>query len=123
MNPVQDRSKFQEILKIFRAISQLNLFDKEQALDDPHYHHKGKCQLVSRKTPDRYHPVKYQYCKTHQVNVCSCGWEIGYHYGKKSEWKEPTIKNQKYCHCGRRVWARDLCRTHLAQWYRSKNVK
>jgi len=105
MNPVQDRSKFEKILEIFKTISKSNLFDKEQQLNNNFYHHPLKqCDLIKQYGEGkRFKRIIYQFCKTHNVKVCRCGWEFGYHYGKQAFWKEEEVKKpQEYCHCGRK---------------------
>lgn len=87
--------KYKQTLDIFRAIAKFNLFDKKLDLDDPHFHHPLKdCKLrriVKKSQYDNIREHSYQYCDTHQVNVCKCGWETGdfdckkgWHYGTDS---------------------------------------
>lgn len=53
------------------------------------YHSEDKgCELqdvvILRKTGVDVYNAKCKFCKTHEVDVCRCGWEIGMHYGTHS---------------------------------------
>lgn len=44
-----------------------------------HFHSlTKKCEIIETDDSQRF-------CKTHQVKVCRCGWEIGWHYGTESK--------------------------------------
>ncbi len=65
-----------------------------------HLHIPPLCQLEDAvmgrpqndKTENCYLPI--QFCETHQVLVCHCGWEFGWHGGTES--KPSTIPFRKY---------------------------
>jgi len=65
----------------------------KKELRNKFFHHEHKdCRLKlkrdvkyvrqgHRTVADR---ATYFWCNTHRVQVCKCGWQFGYHYGKKA---------------------------------------
>lgn len=61
-------------------------------MESPHFHDKTKGCEIENKTIEVTHRdvvtlLKEQYCKTHQKDICKCGWEWGYHFGIKNDEK------------------------------------
>jgi len=58
-------------------------------IDNEHFHCKDKgCKLKEItffRNDKRKSSIKCQFCEIHEVNVCRCGWEIGWHYGLNSK--------------------------------------
>jgi len=57
---------------------------------DRFHHKKFGCKIISKQfRTDNYHHATHcivgGYCETHQVGVCRCGWQFGYHYGTNSK--------------------------------------
>ncbi len=55
--------------------------------ESKHYHHIDKgCDLEDitvEANPNQEGPrhyLKMQYCKTHKVRCCRCGWEFSHHF-------------------------------------------
>jgi len=69
----------------------------------PHFHSiEDGCDIEKGKTkinkPDAWgeNIVIYDFCKTHNTEICQCGWEWQWHYGiyiKSFQWKK-QLKNQ-----------------------------
>lgn len=73
---------------VLTSVSEETLL-KAKAIEDKskffHSEDKGcnlEEQLIFSKFARRY--IKIQYCKTHQVDCCRCGWEYGHHYDTTS---------------------------------------
>ena len=59
-------------------------------IDNEFYHCEEKgCDLEpkikKRFTQGRIYKINGQFCKTHNVFVCKCGWRLGFHYGTDSK--------------------------------------
>ena len=73
-------------------ISEEELLNTKKIEDKSKYFHsfdKG-CKLVDKELLIRsknnlIRSIKAKHCKTHDVMVCRCGWEFGYHYNKKAD--------------------------------------
>ena len=52
-----------------------------------HYHSEKKgCQIEERwQYNTKGKEERVIFCKTHQKEICRCGWEIGFHYGVSSK--------------------------------------
>jgi hypothetical protein len=52
-----------------------------------HYHAEDKdCVIIKHKVGvDHYYGtnrfINAAFCKTHNVEICQCGWEYGFHFG------------------------------------------
>ena len=59
----------------------------KEYLKDPHFHHRDKgCEIENAEIPgERVYMFHCCKCKTHDVIICSCGWEFGWHYGTNSK--------------------------------------
>lgn len=126
--------RYREVYDFFNLVKKVGLFDKEKDLDNEYYHHKNKgCKLVpitkrlDRNGINQFYIHKYQECKTHGVNVCDCGWQVGYHYGtcsKKLPKPKKIIKDygRGYCtikNCNKPVIALGLCTQHYTKHNRN----
>ena len=52
-----------------------------------HLHTKNRgCDIINRtiKSKNKGYSVKGGYCKTHEVEICKCGWEFGWHFNTES---------------------------------------
>jgi len=57
-------------------------------MDNTKFHGKELgCELKDKRlrADKSRHYIKGQFCLTHQVNVCHCGWEFGWHYETESK--------------------------------------
>jgi hypothetical protein len=126
--PLFDR--YRDVYDFFTLVARAGLFDKERNLDNQYFHHKDKgCKLENREgeSCQRGNRIyKYQYCLTHNVDVCLCGWQKGFHYGTNSR-KLPRpqrqIKNygRGLCikeRCNKPALALGLCPQHYIKYNR-----
>ena len=62
--------------------------------DSVYYHEEDKGCVIKKK----YHEAKdlkyyneslhYYWCNTHDIEICRCGWAVGWHYNKRRPKKE-----------------------------------
>ena len=61
----------------------------QEKQNNPHYHSKDKgceLQLYTRYKRDaNNYALRCYKCKTHNVLVCRCRWEFGWHYGTETK--------------------------------------
>lgn len=73
---------FQENLKI----SEQTLIEAVKVQKKSKYFHNEKkgCKIEEKLIPTGRHSdyLKGAYCKTHQKDLCRCGWEWSHHYEK-----------------------------------------
>lgn len=59
--------------------------------EDPHFHSIRKgCRLRRIRIKCKYtteSEIVAKFCDTHGVEICRCGFEFGYHFGDKAQWK------------------------------------
>jgi len=73
--------------KTLKEFSGLDLF-VNSGIQSEHYHSTEKgCEVVKQyfftgRRPER---LAGSYCRTHNKDLCRCGWEWGWHFGTKSE--------------------------------------
>ena len=79
-----------KLVKALQLIFGTNNEHKSNYSKDKHFHHKRKgCKIVyepilgNRK--DTIRKCEFYRCITHDVKICHCGWEIGWHYGNKNK--------------------------------------
>ena len=76
--------------KIFRGILLLPEEVGERQKKSPYFHSPEKgCEIEKRtyyrgKTRKKLSKLKGYFCKTHQKEICRCGWEFKFHYGTYS---------------------------------------
>ena len=78
----------QKILKILPSpiLSEDNIFQKQWQFK--HYHNTAKgCEIEPRKLRykrgTRIFSINGGFCKTHQKEICRCGWEFSHHFDYK----------------------------------------
>ena len=63
---------------------------EERHRQSPYFHSPDKgCEIEERvyyrgKTRKKLSKLKGYFCKTHQKEICRCGWEFKFHYGTYS---------------------------------------
>lgn len=91
---------YKEAKAILECLAELgSLINTRDNLETPHYHHPLKSCLLIKEygKGDLKHRVIYQTCKTHNVKVCRCGWEVGWHFGIDSAIL-PDITTERISH-------------------------
>ena len=67
----------------------------EKELLSPHFHSISRgCKIRKRfykGRSDKYPPIIGGYCQTHKVEICHCGWEWYWHYGKYTKPIHPNL--------------------------------
>ena len=79
--------KYKEVYEFFIQLSKAGLYNKPKPLNNKYYHSIEKgCELIniSGKSSIGNGIFINKRCKTHNVDVCQCGWQIHYHYGSHS---------------------------------------
>lgn len=117
---------YKEAKEILKRLAELGqIISTRDNLETPHYHHpiKGCLLIKTYGKGDLKHRVIYQTCKTHNVKVCRCGWEFGWHFGTNTKsiiQQEKDAKTHRYCHCGLPIWSKMLCKHHY--WESKKHL-
>ena len=59
------------------------------SIDNPHYHCQEKgCKIEhisSIKEGRKFETFDYAICNTHNIKICRCGFEFGFHYNSESK--------------------------------------
>ena len=71
----------------------------EKTITNIHYHSKMKgCEIVRRQwkyiskdNREEGRIISGGYCKTHKKEICKCGWEWHWHYGRYSKPVHPEL--------------------------------
>jgi hypothetical protein len=61
--------------------------NEKEKLSNEHFHDEAKsCYLTNKRVVgSKAGSILYcRLCETHNVLVCGCGWEFGWHYGTNS---------------------------------------
>lgn len=113
-------SQYKNVYYLFKLIAHSGLFDtdRKKNISNEYFHHADKgCILINQN----------KYCLTHKVDVCRCGWQVGYHFGTCSK-KMPKYYRKKLKNygrgiciekgCNKPVLALGLCSQHYTAYNR-----
>lgn len=115
---------YKEAKEILSKIAEICSFPDELKLDSQHFHHPKKgCLLIKTYGKgDLKHRVIYQTCKTHNVKVCRCGWEFGWHFGLESA-KLPDITTERMSHRPKIDYGKGKCyRNNCLNYAKNKGL-
>jgi len=69
----------------------------QKQLENKHFHSSEKgCKILEEYKSKHTNIPTRVFCETHQVEICRCGWEWGWHYGtySKQEFPQKFVKPQ-----------------------------